>query len=474
MKRVLLPILCILLLVLTTSAQEATPDDLIPELMREINLWRLNSGVEPLVYNSILEAMAASQADYLMTLPNITDFHAGRQGEYPRQRSQFPQFSWPTFGHPQRIIIGENAGLGSIRSAMNFWQNSELHTRTSLNPEYREVGVAARQRGDDVLFIVVFGARPNVLPALSDPEVGDLYLTSERNAWVGDWIGQVTRYRFLDANEEPFTDWNEWAHRVPLPELSSNSFFVQYEDASGNRVTTEVPIQPVWYLNPPQLAAANSETLEEISQATSEAIVDDLQTATASAPTNTPGPVGLFATNTPEGIAMAATDEEPASIFATSTPIAPVFATSTPIIEATSDTPTDVPPPSNTPRPPRFIRLVYSDVYFTLHNATGNDADVFDMRFANGDNSFSAFAWEAPMADLNISALPNNHCLQLGGFVSSTEVNPLTECSWIRSFVTISDGDFFWTSGEFDVFYQDERIATCSAEVSICEIEWDE
>lgn len=62
---------------ISIQAQDiSNPNDLIPELIGEINLWRLSLGLEPLVYNQTLEQMAISQVDFLLSLPSMpNDIH---------------------------------------------------------------------------------------------------------------------------------------------------------------------------------------------------------------------------------------------------------------------------------------------------------------------------------------------------------------------------------------------------------------
>ncbi|MGJ3238855.1 MAG: CAP domain-containing protein [Anaerolineae bacterium] len=403
---------------ITPHAQAGqSPNTLIPEIIREINLWRLQQGREPLVYNPTLEAMAAMQADYLLTLADIpADIHAGAQGENPRQRSQMSAFQWPTYGHPDFIQVTEIAAIGSVRSAMNFWTNSEIHTNSSLNPFYREVGVAARQLGSDVLFIVVFGAQPDVLPALIDVEADELYLTTERATWTGDWIGVVQSYRFLDAQQRPINDWVEWAYRVDIPEFTGDHFYVEYEDANGRRVSTRVNRQPIWYTG------------------------DQPQTVTNN------GAPSLFATNTPVG------DTAP---MPTNTPSSP---TATP------------PPPTSTPAPTSDAVLFYSASHFTLYNASDTPLDLLNVSFSDGTQLFEARRWEEIIADLNIGALPAGHCLQIGGVNTSNTVAPIPECRWIRSFYLINEMRFFWVSQSFTIRNGDQDVGLCSASVSRCEI----
>lgn len=449
MKRFIGSLLLILMIALIIQAQDngANRDDLIPDLMREINLWRLNSNLEPVVYNPILEQLAIAQADYLISLPSIpNNIHAGRQGESPRERSQYPEFAWATYGHPQLFAVTEIAAIGSINSAMAFWQSSDIHTRSSLNPTYREVGVAARQYGTDVLFIVVFGGRPNELSALPDPDTNTLYLTNERNDWQGDWIGLATEYRLLDETREPLTNWLPWESSIDLPEVTGDFFYIEYQDGE-NRVTSQIPLQPFWSLADRERAiAAAGEVVEAEAVEADEAFVEE---AIAALPTSTP-------TQVP-----------------TMTPTPAPFSTSTPLPSATPmPSPTFV-IPTLTPRPVQTVRLEYDDTYFTLINPSVGVIDLYGMTLSDGDFTYSAVTWEVPADEINIGALPENHCLQLSGFTVNSGINFLPQCTFVRSFVTISEDNFFWIEGTFDVLIEGQVIATCHADDNQCEFEID-
>ena len=125
------------------NAQNRDSYNEIVALANELNDWRLSTNLSPLVYNSKLEAKAQSQLDYLLSLPEIpADIHRGTQGEYPRERSQLPQFAWEYYGFPDNVSVTEIAAIGSVSSAINFWQNSDIHARSVTNPAYREVGIA--------------------------------------------------------------------------------------------------------------------------------------------------------------------------------------------------------------------------------------------------------------------------------------------------------------------------------------------
>ncbi len=431
LPRALLLVFCLAISLHLVRAQSA-PSDHIPELMRQINVWRLREGLGPLVYNATLEAMAASQADYLLTLGSIPrggDIHIGPRGDDARQRSQFEPLLWPTYGHPQKIAITEIAAIGNIRTAINFWSNSDIHRRSVTNPAYREVGVAARRFGTDVMFIVVLGARPNALPALVDADSGLLYLTNERNAWTGDWIGVATRYRILDSQRQVVQDWADWARDVPMPAIESATFYVEYEDTAGRRTVSEVRNVPIWS----NIPAPPTATATSAASAT--------PTPTASH-TPAPGVAGFFTTNTPS-------------------PTATTAPTDTPI-----PTPTATITPSPTTPPDSVALVVYPRVLTLISRS--DFADVSGLVFQGAGETFVATRWETVTSGLNLGALPRGHCLQVVLRGSGQAVAP-SECRYVRSLITLGEEEVFWAAG-FEVLRAGEVVVSCPAGAEQCEV----
>lgn len=212
--------------------------DLAREIIAELNAWRISQGLWPLAYNATLEALAVGQASYLMTtdIPESGgDFHKDKDGRYPRERAQRPPHNWPNYGTTAEVIIGENAAVGSLQSAFDFWRNSTLHRTASLNPDYREVGVAALPLGgfsQDHLFIVVFGSRPNVLPVEVHPAEGMLYLSNDVSQFAGRTdarINNATTIQLFDANLRPLmADPIPWQARIELPPNASSGLVVRF------------------------------------------------------------------------------------------------------------------------------------------------------------------------------------------------------------------------------------------------------
>ncbi|MBZ0280965.1 MAG: CAP domain-containing protein [Anaerolineae bacterium] len=414
-------------LALPVGSQAEPIESLIPEMAAELNLWRLGLGLGPLVYNPTLESMAAAQADYLVGLPSIPAggaMHTGARGEDVRRRSQFEAFKWPTYGHPELMLVTEIAAIGNVDLAIEYWHNSDIHNRSVTNPAYREVGIAVRQLRRDVLFIVVMGGEPNVLPALADVDTGDLYLTSERAQWKGAWIGEVARYRVLDAERQPLQDWAEWQVIVDLPpEIEGDVFYVEYEDAAGKRAETEVRLNPVW----------SSIVVESV-----------VPTAVAAVPTA--GLAPAFPTNTPNS---------PANI--------PAFATNTPIVQ-----PTTVAVQPTATSIPGAISLVYSSQVLTVI-AQADSVNLGNISFRNGAVTFAATRWERVSSTLNVGALRRGDCLQIGLQTASNFGAP-PECRQLRSLITMGQDRMFWTTGTFEVLDGETVLATCAADGGMCQV----
>lgn len=214
-------------------------------IQAQLNEWRIGLERSPLAYNNTLEAMAISQAEYVLSLSQWPqNVHAGRNGEGPRVRARWSPYNWPTYGANEQIIIGEITWMGRREDAIAFWRDSTIHRETVINPLYREIGVAAIPAGRGFLFVAVLGARPNVLPALADPYDDLVYLSDENNSrGVGNtWIRHVTQVRLFDSDGRPLTDgWMPWQSKMPIPDNAGENLFVLYSDGT-HEVLDEVSL----------------------------------------------------------------------------------------------------------------------------------------------------------------------------------------------------------------------------------------
>ena len=422
--------LMILILCLSVSqvvdAQDvgAERDELkaIDQIAEQLNQWRMSEGLYPLVYNPTLEAMAIDQASYLLALPRIPydNIHAGRNGETPRERSQYAAYQWAYYGFPANVALTEIAAVGSVRSAVAFWKGSDLHTRSVTNPVYREVGIAVETLGSDLLIIVVLGSRPNVLTAYADVERGQLYLTSDLTPRAGDWIQAVERYRLFDATGRALTSWQAWQAIVPLPPDVSGDLTVLYEDASGRQALARASLQPVW----------TRRTLPE----TVELVVDDAQGATVD--------VVVSTTNGDDTTAPQTSVDLVAEPTPAPTPIA-------------SD---------------RSVTLFYDAESLSLIQTSATALDLSEMRFVNGDVSLRATAWENQFSPVQMQSVAPNACLRLYSWELGGTPPAPADCKIATSITTISPARIFWVTGEFDVMLGDTRLATCAATAGRCDV----
>jgi len=250
----ILPAIILSLIVSPAAAQEATKtipqdDSAAHEIIRTINAWRIEQGLWPLRENATLDQMAYDQANYVLSLPAVPEegaIHIGQFGEDPPARAELPQYQWPPYGNPQNTAIGEIAYTGyNAVAAQRFWDGSPIHKRTALNPAYREIGVAALPQHWGHFYLVDFGARPNVLPALVDTSAHMLYLSNERYAWArSPWIRNVLKVRLFDADGKPLdSDWETWQPQIPLPANAGDSLYVEYLDQSGVMALAPVSLE---------------------------------------------------------------------------------------------------------------------------------------------------------------------------------------------------------------------------------------
>ncbi|PJF39839.1 MAG: CAP domain-containing protein [Chloroflexi bacterium] len=219
------------------TAAQTSDRDAEFEVLGLLNQWRLEEGLSPLRLNDTLTDLAMFQADYVRTLQPIPDgpaIHIGRQGELVKDRALFDQFNWPFYGRSERIAVEEIAAVNSAEDSVAFWMSSTPHRRAVTNPQYREVGIAAIPHPFGHIFIIVLGARPNVLPVLVHPESRELYLTTEQSIYARDtWIQDVTQVRLFDADGRPLQDdWMDWQEMIALPENVGDRVFVLMTDGN--------------------------------------------------------------------------------------------------------------------------------------------------------------------------------------------------------------------------------------------------
>jgi uncharacterized protein YkwD len=236
------------------TVEVPTYEPVVLALIAALNEWRISTGLWPLRPNKMLEQMAVAQAEYVLSLPEIPDggeIHTGPGGENPRQRAV--EYGWPYYGTSDRVAVTEIAYVGAGEdAALLFWESSPIHRQSALSAAYREVGVAALPHPYGFLYIVVLGARPNVLPVLIDPVESQLYLSTERYEYAatGGGIQEVVQVQVLPSAEGPVDDaaWTPWALTLPAPEGLGVPFYVVYSDGINQLITEVNPAVDVAWL----------------------------------------------------------------------------------------------------------------------------------------------------------------------------------------------------------------------------------
>lgn len=411
-------ILILIFSTLTVHAQSEIENTIEVEILDALNGWRVSEGLWPLRTNDTLTALALAQAEYLTTLPELPeggDLHIGRSGETPDVRAQEAPFNWPPYGNADRAEVGEVAAIGgSSGFAVNYWQNSDIHSRTIRNPVYREVGVAVVAREDTYLIVVVLGARANVLPVTRFD--GLLYLSNERSDYAVEdgWIQDATRVRLFDADGRPLAeDWQPWTLTLPVPDNAGDRLFVLYSDG-------------------------RNEAMSEVALAAAPVVV-------AAAPTDTPTP-----TTTPP-----AAEAEATIITAEPQPTATDSATATESPTATA-----------TPQPD--LLLVYPGASLTIVNTSGGPLDL--TGFSLESNISLPFTQWLRVSDFPLDALPDGHCVQVRPTTQTGEVEMAGGCGWVRSLINVQPDRVFWRITDFTVQANGQTLATCSVAAGQCAV----
>lgn len=102
-------------------------------MLEQLNAYRAQNGLEPLIYSKTLEAAANAQAKDLFAR-NFFD-HINPDGKDPGDRALDARFC--------HKYVGENiaAGQTSVTAVMQAWKNSPHHNENMLDPDYVYVGM---------------------------------------------------------------------------------------------------------------------------------------------------------------------------------------------------------------------------------------------------------------------------------------------------------------------------------------------
>ncbi|MEW6580866.1 MAG: CAP domain-containing protein [Chloroflexota bacterium] len=402
-------------------ASAPPPASTAEELIAALNAWRLEeANLWPLKPNPLLMTLAVRQAQYVLGLPEIPDdIHAGPGGSHPQDRARAA--GWPVYGRPEQIAIGEIAQIGpDVDDAIAYWQSSDVHHRTVMNPAYREVGVAVLPHQYGHLFLVVLGARPNVLTAFADSVRRQLYLSDERfpgAARGGEWLFRASEVRLFDGEGRPLGDWMLWRPVLPLPEAGGNHLFVAYRNATQETLAAVHLDTDLALL--PEAVAAQPVTGAAAAPPTPAAPAPTRQPATS--PTSTPRP------------------------SAVSTPGAP-------------------PTPNNV----MDVLLVYDGRSLALVNVSRKPLDLTSLVIAGGAQSLALTRWQTPWLSGSLAAFPSGDCVQVWAWTEAVELPQPGVCRIRRSVINVAPEARFWAEGAFALRLGDAVLATCPAGMGTC------
>ena len=410
------------------------------ELIARLNTWRLKENLMPLRINPVLNSLAARQVEFLMTQNSIetASIHVGSRGELPPQRAQSSPFNWPVYGTRDQINIGEIAAIGTVESAVGFWSGSDVHRRTVTNGSYHEVGIASAKRSNGTLFIVVFGSRPNILPALVNPLTQSIYLSNESYRWAQATtaIKQANTIQIFDELGRPLTRAAiPWQPEISLPQGLGERLFILTSDGS-NSIMTEIRLTQDLVVLP--------DTLQQIRSNPSPTASTRQTAALAATPVPSTTPTqqvsGFLATNTPAGIVSSPVPSATAMPSATTAPASRVA----------------------------NLRLVYDSRSLSIINISSGPLDISQLSIGNAERRLESSRWGRVNSSLNLTRMPNGYCLQVWPWTVSSAPRP-EACRLVAAAINIDPAQTFWLTGSFDIRRNGEILATCKPDAGLCE-----
>ncbi len=237
----------VLSFILVVASARAQSPNAVNDLAARINSERIARGLIPYALNSQLSTAAQAHANDMVRTGKYS--HTGSDGStvFVRvARAGYGAYSWGR-------RLGENwAWYHDPATAMKMWMGSAPHRNNILHAVYREfgIGIAAPESGGFV-YVVNFGAQPNVLPVFIQNGANGtashkvtIALSNENYATSGDGantIGKATQVQisslpnFSGAQWQPFTPKFAWT--LPSGD-GKKTIYVKYRDARGRTVTS--------------------------------------------------------------------------------------------------------------------------------------------------------------------------------------------------------------------------------------------
>lgn len=223
------------------AAQSSSETDIMMDVLARMNVWRISQGLMPLKVNPVLMRMAQDQADFVAprasAIEDEAEYHKDEQGRDAKRRA-VERYNYPFYGNPEQVEVGEIVAVGNTSFAFGFWERSDSHRRTALNPVYREIGIGVVKKLAGDVYYVTLGARPNVLTALVAPDRQSLYVTLELSPYR-PMSPSATTVQLIDVEGKPLTEVRAWSSQIPLPSGLPN--VIQVKVVSGT-FQTQIPV----------------------------------------------------------------------------------------------------------------------------------------------------------------------------------------------------------------------------------------
>jgi len=297
----------LLLLFVATSIAHAQSPDAVADLAARINQERVPRGFPPYALNAQLTKAAQAHANDIASTGNYS--HSGADGStvFDRvARTGYGAYSWGR-------RLGENwAWYQNAATAVAEWMDSPPHRDNILHPLYREIGVGIAQSRGNTIFVIDFGAQPNVLPVFINDAVAEtcaltvtLTLTSEDVMPNGDGpntIGRATQVLVSNAPDFAGAQWQPFVQHLPwtlVPGSGAKTVYVKYRDAKGR---TAAASDSIVFTAPGTPTPRPTLTMTRTPRATASPTPSPTLEPASATPTltDTPTPAALDAPTAPE------------------------------------------------------------------------------------------------------------------------------------------------------------------------------
>jgi hypothetical protein len=211
------------------------------DALAKLNEVRLSNGIAPLAWNALL-AKAAQVHSEDMASGGFVDT-TGSDGSSPLERIASAGYAaWP-----QQRVWAESVyvGQGRFDQVLAFLLSNDEQRRIVLSARLREVGIGIARDAMRTYWTLTFGAQPNLLPIFinEDAPVTNsrqvaVLLTQEEAVPEGDRnaIGRVLEVRLSDRPDFAGADWQPWEPLIPytLPDQPGrHTVYVEMRDGAG-------------------------------------------------------------------------------------------------------------------------------------------------------------------------------------------------------------------------------------------------